>query len=123
MTSAPFPNQAALARLGQSVRQRLDAAPTAYRIPVDDAEVYCFADFLSAQECGQFMTRVDAAAAPSTIFDPENENPYRTSYSGNVNRDEPFVQMIERRLDDLMGIDPSFGETVQAGVSRPFRLV
>ena len=56
---------------------------------------------------------VDAVAKPSTVFDVKYESGYRTSYSGDVEHTDPFVRMIERRIDDLLGIDPSFGETVQ----------
>ena len=38
---------------------------------------------------------------------------FRTSYSGDVDRFDPFVGMVERRIDDLLGLPNNWGETVQ----------
>ena len=110
---APLKDKAALARLGEQVRRRLAADPAAYHIETDKAEIFAFNQFLSPAECNRFIAMVDAVAKPSTVFDIKYESGYRTSYSGDVEHTDPFVRMIERRIDDLLGIDPSFGETVQ----------
>jgi prolyl 4-hydroxylase len=52
-------------------------------------------------------------AQPSSAYDIDYSTGYRTSYSGNLDPYDPFVRMIQRRIDDLLGIDPDFGETVQ----------
>lgn len=109
----PTPDREALAAQGEAVCARLDADPDAYRIPVDEIDIYAVSDFLSASECERFMEMVDQTAVPSATFDPDNAHRYRTSYSGDVDRYDPFVAMIERRIDDLLGIDPVFGETSQ----------
>ena len=59
------------------------------------------------------MEKIDDVAKPSTVFDLDYSDGYRTSYSGDVDPHDPFVKKLNRRLDDLMGIDPSFGETIQ----------
>ena len=41
----------ALAGLGRSVRERLDADPACYRLPIEGLEVYGVANFLSPDEC------------------------------------------------------------------------
>lgn len=110
---APVADQAALARIGDRVRARLAADPAAYRVPTDRAEIYAFGQFLSPAECDRFITMVDAVAKPSALFETTYEQGYRTSYSGDVERTEPFVRMIERRIDDLLGMEPEHGETVQ----------
>ncbi|MBU6268592.1 MAG: 2OG-Fe(II) oxygenase [Sphingomonadales bacterium] len=107
------PDQSALSRVGATVRARLDGDPAAWKVPVEAAELYAVAQFLSPAECARFMAMVDAVARPSHVFDYARDAAYRTSYSGDVTRDDPFVQMIERRIDDLLGIDPSFGEIIQ----------
>ena len=107
------PDRDALARQGVLVRARLDDDPSAYRIPVEAVEIYAISDFLSAAECERFTAMVDVTARPSAVFETVHHERYRTSYSGDVNRGDPFVAMIERRIDDLLGLDPSFGETVQ----------
>jgi len=111
--TAPLKDKVALARMGEQVRTRLAADPAAFRIDTDKAEIFAFSQFLSPVECERFIAMVDAVARPSTVFDIRYEDGYRTSYSGDVERTDPFVRMIERRIDDLLGIDPGFGETVQ----------
>jgi prolyl 4-hydroxylase len=103
----------ALERQGAAVRARLARDSSVYRVPVETAEVHVVADFLSAAECARFRGMVDQVAQPSSTFDQARQSTYRTSYSGDVERHDPFVQMIERRIDDLLGIDSSCGETVQ----------
>jgi prolyl 4-hydroxylase len=105
------PDAVALAALGAQVTARLAADPTAWRVPIEGADIFAFADFLDAKECARFITLVDRIAEPSQTFDIGRR--YRTSYSGNMDHADPFVRMIDRRIDDLLGIDPSFGETVQ----------
>ena len=109
----PVADRAALVRIGEQVRARLAADPSAYKVPVERAEIYAFADFLSPAECERFIALVDSVAKPSAVFDTAYESEYRTSFSGDVDRNDPFVRSIERRLDDLLGMDPDFGETVQ----------
>ncbi|MEY2942854.1 MAG: hypothetical protein RLY97_868 [Pseudomonadota bacterium] len=106
-------DQIALKNLGVAVRARLAADPTAYKFPLDSAEIYAVGDFLTPTECAKFITMVDASAKPSHAFNAEKFGKYRTSFSGDVDPFDPFVQMISRRIDDFLGLDPSFGETVQ----------
>ena len=110
---APLKDRTALARLGEDVRRRLAADPAGYRVPTDRAEIWAFAEFLSRDECERFMAIVDGVARPSAVFDLTYDAGYRTSYSGDVDRADPFVRMIERRIDDLLGIDPACGESIQ----------
>lgn len=107
------PDRRALERQGAVVRARLARDPGVCRVPVDGAEIYHVSDFLSPAECAAFRGMVDGVAQPSSTFDQARESTYRTSYSGDVDRGDPFVQTIERRIDDLLGIEPGFGETVQ----------
>jgi len=108
------PDQKQLARIGESVRARLDADPHLHRLPGDGAEIYAMGAFLSAGECFRMIAMIDAVAQPSTLFAGSNTDPeYRTSYSGHLDRDDPFVKMVERRIDDLLGMEPVCGETLQ----------
>ena len=99
--TGPPADQLALARMGTAVRARLAADPSAYRIPTDAAELYAVAGFLSPGECKQFMALVDKVARPSATFDPAAAV-HRTSYSGDVDAGDPFVRMIERRIDPAL---------------------
>jgi prolyl 4-hydroxylase len=109
----PNPDQAALARLGSQVRARLEADPGAYRVPVDAAEIWAVADFVGADECQALIEMVDRTALPSRVLEHGYNENWRSSYSGDVDRNDPLVRMIERRIDDLLGIPYEWGETMQ----------
>jgi len=111
------PDRFALARIGAQVRGRLAANPAVYQLPTEKAEIYAVGDFLDQRECRKLIELVNAVAEPSKTFEMDDGKVYgprhRTSYSGNVDPWDPFIRKVQRRIDDLLGIDPAFGETVQ----------
>lgn len=107
------PDKDRLRRIGRKVRERLAANERAYRIPTDKAELWAVGDFFDALECGRLISMIDAVAEPSRAFDAEYSSGYRTSYSGDVDPHDPFVRKLQRRIDDLLGVDPTYGETIQ----------
>lgn len=109
----PNPDKAALKALGDAVRARISDLAEIYRVPVENAEIWGLADFLSASECERLIGLVDATAEPSKLLDHVYHENWRTSYSGDVDAQDPFIRMIERRIDDLLGIPHEFGETMQ----------
>lgn len=111
--TCPNPDQAAMRALGERVRARLAADPAVERLPAEQAELWAAADFISPAECEKLMAMIDRTAEPSTLLDNGYQSIWRTSYSGNVDPYDPFVQMIERRIDDLLGIPHEWGETIQ----------
>jgi prolyl 4-hydroxylase len=113
--SAPeaIADQAGLAAIGQSVRARLAADPAVYKVPTDKAEIFAIGDFLSAAECAQLCTMIDAVARPSSLHELDYASGFRTSFSGDLDPADSFVRGISRRIDDMLGIDPAFGEFVQ----------
>ena len=120
MNDVPFipapednPDRQRLRRIGRKVCERLSALPEAYRIPAEKAEMFAIGNFFTAEECGRLMAMIDAVAQPSRAFDAAYDTGYRTSYSGDVDPHDPFIRKLQRRLDDLLGIDPSYGETIQ----------
>lgn len=119
MTDAPLADKAALAEVGTLVRERLSADPAIYKVPVEKAEIFAISDFLSEEECEHLISMIDDVAKPSEVFDEVYQAQYRTSYSGDVNPADSFVRMIERRLSDLLGINISWGESVQGQRYRP----
>ena len=110
---APAADKSALKKLGAKVRKRLAANPRVQTVMEDRAEIFAVGEFLSAAECDRMIAMVDGVAKPSTVFDMNYQDQYRTSYSGDVNFADPFVRSINRRIDDLLGIDTSFGENIQ----------
>jgi len=111
--SGDNPDRSRLRRIGRRVRERLAANPAVYQLPTDRAELFAVGDFLSGEECGRLIAMIDAVAKPSRAFDAEYASGYRTSYSGDVDPHDPFVKRIQRRIDDLLGMDPTYGETIQ----------
>lgn len=111
--TAPLADRAALARTGEAVRTRLRADPTVYCLPDPRVELFTVADFLSPAECAHLIGLIDAVARPSPVYASQPDLAGRTSYSGDVDPTDSFVRMIERRICDLMGLDPAWGETVQ----------
>jgi prolyl 4-hydroxylase len=103
----------ALFLLGNRVRARLAAAPSARRIATDRAEIHTVADFVSPDECETIMAMIDAAARPSSTYDLDDAVQYRTSWSSDFDPDDPVIRALDDRLCDLVGIDPRWGETLQ----------
>ncbi|HSM53745.1 MAG TPA: 2OG-Fe(II) oxygenase [Erythrobacter sp.] len=108
-----IPDQDALKRAGEEVRTRLAADPGAYKVDTDKAEIFAFGDFLTAAECVRLCMMIDATAKPSTLHEQDYSSGFRTSYSGDLDPYDPFVMGISRRIDDLLGLNPEWGETIQ----------
>ena len=106
-------DQNGLRRVGARVRARIADNPAVYSLPAEGAEIFAVGDFMSAQECQRMCALIDECAKPSTVFDLDYASGYRTSYSGDVNPHDPFVRKINRRIDDLLGMDAECGEAIQ----------
>ena len=108
-----FPDQSACKRIGAAVRNRLESDPQIYKLPTDRAEIFALGDFLSARECARFVEMIDKVARPSELHETAYIEKFRTSYSGDVDPYDPFIIKLQRRIDDLLGMDPTYGETIQ----------
>lgn len=108
-----IPDQAALQRVGKSVRERLEADPGAYKIETDLADMFAIGNFLSPAECTQLCLMIDEVARPSSLHEVGYEAGFRTSYSGDLDPLNSFVMGISRRIDDLLGLPSEVGEAVQ----------
>ncbi|MEO9463374.1 MAG: 2OG-Fe(II) oxygenase [Marinomonas sp.] len=106
-------DQAALKRLGKTVRERLNADPQVYPVESEKAEIFAIGDFLSQAECDRLRLMIDAIARPSSLHEEGYDSGFRTSYSGDLDAHDPFIMGISRRIDDLLGINPICGEGVQ----------
>jgi prolyl 4-hydroxylase len=112
-SAADNPDWVRLRRIGRKVRGRLADNPRVYKVPTDEAEIWAVGEFFTAEECARLMAIIDAVAQPSRAFDAEYSSGYRTSYSGDVDPNDPFIRKLQRRIDDLLGVDPATGETIQ----------
>lgn len=107
------PDQAGLAEVGAIGRERLSGDPSVYKVPTDKAEIFAIGDFLSAAECQQLVDMIDAVARPSSLHELDYASGFRTSFSGDLDPSDSFVMSIARRIDDVLGIDPTSGEPIQ----------
>ena len=101
------------AKIGYSVRAKLDRNPMVSRIDSANLEIYGRHDFLSAEECRALRTMIDADAQPSTLFSGSANADYRTSHSCNLSPWDPLVKAISDRICALTGLPPENGETLQ----------
>lgn len=113
ITANPCPDQVALAAVGAQVRARLDSAEGVYRAPVEGADLWTAGEFLSDEQCERLIAMIDAAAEPSGVLNHGTTEIWRTSYSANFDRSDPFVQEIEQRFEDLLGLPNVWSETIQ----------
>ena len=109
----PNPDRAALRRVGAAVRARLARDTGLYKFPTEEAEIFALGGFLSPSECERLIAMIDAIAKPSQLHDQDYAKGFRTSYSGDLDPAHAFVKSVSRRIDDLLGIDPRFGESIQ----------
>lgn len=106
-------DQDRLRKTGNKVRRRLADNASVYWVTQAEAEIFAVGDFMSPEECRRMVKMIDDTAKPSALFDVDYGSGFRTSYSGDVDAHDPFVKKISRRIDDLLGIDPAWGETIQ----------
>ena len=107
------PDADRLRRMGRKVRERLASNRDVYKLPTDKAEIFAVGDFFTPAECARLMAIIDAVAKPSSTFELDYASGHRTSYSGDVDPADPFIIKLQRRIDDLIGVNPAFGETIQ----------
>ncbi len=107
------PDRDRLRRIGRKVRNRLAANPKVYKVPTEKAEIWAVGQFFTPVECGRLIAMIDAVAQPSKAFDIDYSTGYRTSSAGDVDPHDPFIKKLQRRIDDLLGVDPVNGETIQ----------
>ncbi|KXU30350.1 2OG-Fe(II) oxygenase [Sphingobium sp. 22B] len=110
---------AARARIGESVRARLERNPMVSRIDTPQLEIYGRQEFLSAEECAGLRELIDAGAQPSTLFSGSANADYRTSASCNLSPWSPLVGGISDRICALMGLAAEHGETLQGQRYQP----
>jgi prolyl 4-hydroxylase len=113
------PDQTALAALGESVRARLAADPSVYRVADPRIELFVLGGFLSPTECAQLCTMIDAVARPSALHELDYASGFRTSFSGDLDPYDPLVARIAARIDALLGVRPAIGEPVQGQRYQP----
>lgn len=91
---------------------RQENQPRAWRIDTPLAQVYEIPDLLSSAECDNLMQVIDGSLKPSTVT--RGPVDYRTSHTCHMRRaNQDFVQELDRRLADLIGVDLAYSEPIQ----------
>lgn len=117
-TTVPFSQQRSdeRAELGRRVGEKLDSNPEILRFasdPQHPVQMYLYENFLSADECRALTEQIDSGCYPSTLFEQEKYAGVRTSHSCNLDAYNPLVAEVDRRIANLLGIDPALGEPLQ----------
>ena len=107
------PSLAYRVEVGNTVRDRLSRTPNALKIPAMGLDLFVVRDFLTARECQQIIALIDKDRVPSGLLAPSADPEFRTSESCNLRLSDPVNLKVQAKIDGLMGIQPSHGETIQ----------
>lgn len=102
-----------IADFSKNVRKRLKRHDRVEIVGQLGFDLYIVQGFLTEEECDGLVALIDSDAHPSTLYAGTEQEGFRTSYSCNLDPFHPLVMRVERRISDLMGIDPRHGETLQ----------
>jgi len=93
------------------VNELISAAP----LKNVSAEFYEIDNFLSISECEKLIKEISSELRPSTIASAgKHDDSYRTSSTCDLgNIDNKFLNDIDRRICNFIGISPGYGETLQ----------
>ena len=90
----------------------------AQRIYFPFTQIYKKENFLTEPECNQLILMISRDLRPSTVADDGDNclvNDYRTSKTSDLNYfKDPFYLNIDKKISNLMNLEPFFGETMQA---------
>ena len=88
------------------------------RIYYPFTQIYKQENFLSTNECDQLVSMISRNLRPSTVADKGDTclvNDYRTSKTSDLNHFlDPFYLSIDKKIANLMKLEPFLGETMQA---------
>jgi prolyl 4-hydroxylase len=102
-----------LGEIGRSTAARLARNLSVQPVAGSGIDLYCYQNFLSPEECGGLIAMIDSDRKPSGLLSASDDPEFRTSESCDLDRWHPFVDGIDRRICDLMGMKPRQGETLQ----------
>ncbi len=102
-----------LAEIGRVTTARLARNPVVQPVIGQGLDLYCVQNFLTIEECGGLIAMIDSDRKPSGLLSATEDPDFRTSESCDLDRWHPFVNAIDRRICDLLAMDPRRGETMQ----------
>lgn len=91
--------------------------PNLRKLPIKDAQIYQWNDFLTREECDTIITLADSNLYDSTISTEGKEEDYafRTSKTCHLQGlNHPMVDLLEQKICDALGISTQWAEQNQA---------
>lgn len=88
--------------------------PNSISVAPERLNLYQVPEFLNKAECDRLIALIKTRLRPSTLTADESDNAFRTSstcYLGVL--DDLFIEEIDQRICRYLGIEPSYGETIQ----------
>lgn len=82
-------------------------------MPSNLLELYIVRDFLTATQCADLITIIDANRIPSPVVADDPIPAYRTSETCYMSSGDPVVAAVDAALAKLTGIDSENGELLQ----------
>jgi prolyl 4-hydroxylase len=116
--TTPFAQQRSDLRagVGRRIGDNLEATPRLWRLcasPRQPIQLYVGEGFLDPDSCQRMCSQIDDGSYPSPLYDKENWEDVRTSYSCNLNAYDPLILDIDTRIASLLGIEKVHGEPLQ----------
>lgn len=102
-----------LAEAGRTVTDRLNAHPRVQWLESPHAQIFVHQNFLSDADCDLLINMINSDSTPSSLYETIKTEGFRTSYSCNVDINDPDIQRIEKSICDLMGLDNNYSEVLQ----------
>lgn len=109
----PMYDPGKLAALGNAVCERLKGQQGIEERGGDQADLFVIPGFLSRQECRRLIKVIDRKVGPSTLFKGTEVEGFRTSATHYFDEEHPVTEPLQRRICDLLGIDPVHAEVMQ----------
>ena len=97
----------------EAVRRRFSDVPGLFKVPAPGVEMYVLRDFLTDKECSALVALIDEGREPSRLLAHTGDPEFRTSESCNLDPAHPGVRAVERKIAQVIGLDPACGETIQ----------
>lgn len=91
----------------------LAAHPLVRRVASPRLDLFVHERFLDEAHCREIIGLIDGERRPSTVADDMGDPTFRTSETCDLDGAHPAVEALDRKIIELTGLDPAFGEPVQ----------
>ncbi len=103
----------ALQPISAAPAERLRATLGVQRVPTRELELFVVRDFLDPQTCAALIELIDERRRPSEIADDYGIANFRTSETCDLDRNDPVVSEVDRKISDLLGLPLESAEAMQ----------